>query len=337
MSRMGVEPKPPWRTVPQAVRRAVQGMLGAEVRRAMRAWGGYGPTPTYRLWLTDGCRAFLKAVDPSSNDFARAAYAREERVYRELGELIAPWAPAFYGAFRCDGWHVMLLEDLGPKAAPPWRRAVVRGVARAFGDFHRATLGISLPSWLPRPEQQLMTESRLWESVAGGGGPRPIAELAGERTAEALRWFDAALPTLVRAAHRIATLGCPYAFLHGDTRSDNLRWVDGRLRLVGWPHVGVGPAEYDAPAFAQSVAAEGGPEPEQVMAWYQERAPARPEALDAAVAALGGFFADQAWRPEIPGLPRLRSFQRRQLRVTLAWAARRHRLPEPTWLSGISA
>ena len=73
------------------------------------------------------------------------------------------------------------------------------------------------------------------------------------------------------------------------------------------------------------------------MAWYAERAPLRPEVLDASVAAIAGFFAHGSWRPDIPGLPRLRTFQRRQLRVTLAWAAQRLGLPAPSWLGGISA
>jgi hypothetical protein len=152
MARAGVEPKEPkpaWRSVPPEVRQATQELLGAEVRRALRAWGGYGPTPTYRLRLGDGRAAFLKAAGPASNEFVRAALEREERVYRELGALIGPWAPAFYGAFRRDGWHVMLLEDLGPKTAPPWTPVLTSRVAMAYGDFHQATLGQPVPQWVP--------------------------------------------------------------------------------------------------------------------------------------------------------------------------------------------
>src|ERR1700690_4306283 len=108
MTRTGIEPKPPWRCVPPAVRHTVGQMLGAEVRRAIIAWGGYTPTPTYRLRLEDGRRAFFKATNPEANDFSRAAHSREERVYRELGNLINPWAPSFYGAFECDTWRVLL-------------------------------------------------------------------------------------------------------------------------------------------------------------------------------------------------------------------------------------
>jgi len=335
MSHSGVEAKPPWRTVPRGVRRAAEELLGTEVRRALRVWGGYSPTPTYRLRLADGRGAFFKAVGPVSNDFARGAHAREERTYRELSDLIAPWAPTFRGAFRWDAWHVLLLDDLGPKSVPPWTSALARGVSRALGDFHRSTLGAAFPSWLPPPEQQFLRLAPLWERVSESGGLRVLADRAGDQATDALRWLDLAVPVLSGASRSLADAGPPYAFLHGDVRSDNLRWSKGRLYLFDWPHVRVGPAEYDAAAFGQSVATEGGPGPDQIMAWYSERAPVRPAVLDAAIAAFAGFLADQAWQPDIPGLPRLRPFQRRQLRVTLMWAARRLRLPRPTWLNSV--
>jgi hypothetical protein len=106
--------------------------------------------------------------------------------------------------------------------------------------------------------------------------------------------------------------------------------------LFDWPHLGIGPAEYDLAAFAQSVTAEGGVEPEAILGWYAERAPIRSSVIDAAVAGLAGFFADQAWRPDIPGLPRLRPFQRSQLVVTLRWASERLSLPWPDWLDYVA-
>jgi hypothetical protein len=329
----GIEPKPAWRSVPPPVRNAVARTLNAEVRRAMIAWGGYTPTPTYRLRLVDGRRAFFKAINPAANEFARAAHRREERVYHELGSLIGPWTPAFYGAFECDAWQVLLLEDLGPKSAPPWTVALTRQVARAYGDFHLATLGRTIPAWVPRIERNRVTPSSL-EWLTGPDALGRTARLVDgdTETTAAMRWFESAMPTLAQAARSREAVGPPYAFLHRDTRSDNLRWRHGRLRLFDWPHVAVGSLEEDAAAFAQSVAAEDGPRPEQVMAWYTERAPVRPLALDAEVADLAVYFADQAWRPDIPGLPRLRAFQRRQLGITLAWAARRLHLPPPPWL-----
>ena len=143
------------------------------------------------------------------------------------------------------------------------------------------------------------------------------------------------LPALGEAGDLAACLQPPYVLLHLDTRSDNLRWTKGRLRLFDWPFAAVGPAELDAATFAQGVAAEGGPAPEQVIAWYSERAQVRPDILRAAVATLASFFADVSWRPDDPNLPRLRSIQRQQLRASLAWAARCPQLPEPTWLNSV--
>jgi hypothetical protein len=62
-----------------------------------------------------------------------------------------------------------------------------------------------------------------------------------------------------------------------------------------------------------------------------------PVALDASVAAIAGYFADHAWADELPGLPRVRTFQRQQLAVSLRWAASRLGLPEPGWVDALAA
>ena len=172
--------------------------------------------------------------------------------------------------------------------------------------------------------------------------PRDIARLsrlAGPRADEARGWLRANLPALAAAAARVAG-SSRHALLHVDVRSDNIRWLDGRLYLFDWPHAAVGPPEFDVAAFAQTVPIEGGSATERVMAWYGESFDVDADVLDASVAAIAGYFARNAWAPEIPSLPRVRGFQRRQLRETLRWAASRLDLPEPTWadaLSGASA
>ncbi len=335
MSRTGVEEKPPWRAVPPAVRRGVEATLGSAIVRGARVYGGYGPTPTFRLLLADGRRAFFKGVNAASNEFMRGAIVREERVYRDATELIGPWAPECYGGFQCDDWRVLLLQDVGPKSAPPWARTLTRKVAHAYADFHAHTLGRALPDWLPGPQAQI---PRGWPQrvVAESDGFRAVAELAVGHEREALDWLRMAIPRLIQLAETAPNLPGPYALLHGDTRSDNLRFRDGRLYLFDWPSTEIGRSEFDLVGFAQSVTVDGGVAPEQVVAWYEERLPLRADAMDAAVAWLTLFFADLAWRPPIPGLPRLRSFQRQQLTVMLMWAARRLRMPEPAWATAIS-
>jgi hypothetical protein len=230
---------------------------------------------------------------------------------------------------------VLLLEDVGPQRVPPWAPLTTRRIAHAYADFHTATLDKKdLPPWLPRSEKSLKRVT--WSRVATeSDGLHMVAALARGHSEEALGWLQAALPLLSRLADTAADLPGPYALLHGDTRPDNLRFTRGRLFLFDWPSAEVGRPEFDVVAFAQSVTVEGGVAPEQVVVWYGERLVLRPDALDAAVTWLAAFFADLAWRPDIPGLPRLRRFQRQQLSVVLAWLARRLHLPEPTWVAAI--
>ncbi len=305
-------------------------IAGASVVRGTRVWGGYGPTPTFRLRLADGRGLFFKGVNQESNEFSRTALLREERVYRELDALITPWAPRFYGDIQADDWRALLLEDVGPKSAPPWTPALARGAARDFAAFHASTLGLDLPDWLPRFQESVARVS--WEEVARESDDlRLVAELARDNASSARAWLRVSFPRLAETASDALRIPGPYALTHNDVRSDNIRIVNGRLRLFDWPFAEVGFPEFDLAEFAQSVAVDGGPEPEQVVGWYAERLPVRADALDAAVSWLAAFFANLAWRPALPELPRLRRFQRQQMGVTLRWAARRLDLPEPDW------
>jgi hypothetical protein len=201
-----------------------------------------------------------------------------------------------------------------------------------YAAFHRRSLGHELPDWLSRRRHHAFALS--WTRLGDEpGGLEHLAALAGARAGEALAWTRAAVPRLRAVAERLAEVGPPHGLLHFDTRSDNLRLQPGgRLRLFDWPYACVGPPEFDVAAFAQSIACEGGPDPEAALAHYAADLPVREAAVDAAVAAIAGYFAQQAWREPIPGLPRLRQVQRCQLRASLAWCARRLQLPAPDWL-----
>jgi len=331
-TRIGAEPKPPWQRVPGPVRDHVAERLGAPVRRALRVWGGYAPSPTFRLFLADGRRVFFKAVEPASNAFMHRALKTEERAYRELGVWLQPWAPAFLGSIQAADWHVLLLEDVGPASFPPWTLATVRDVMAAYAGFHRASLGAALPDWLPRTVHEHFGQT--WTRLeAQPGGIEAVANLAGLDRDTARSWLESSLPRLKATAERLAAAAPPHALLHMDTRSDNLRLQPGgRLRIFDWPFVCVGPPSFDVVAFAQSITCEGGPLPEVGMEAYCAHLALDEDEVDAGMAAIAGYFALQAPQPPLPGLPRVRAIQRCQLRSSLSWCARRLGLPSPDWL-----
>jgi phosphotransferase family enzyme len=335
LSPTGAEAKPPWSAVPSAIKEEVAALLGSRVVRADRVYGGYGPSATFRLACAGGRRAFFKASYPlPKGSGVRWQMAPEARVYEGLGEVIRPWAPAFFGSFERDGWVVLLLEDLGPGTILPWTAAKAARAARSYARFHAKTLGRRMPRWVPRTAHHEF--AGYWRALARTGELDAVGDLARRRAGEASEWLDVSLPVFRRSEARLRTLRGPNALLHFDTRSDNVRLQGGRLRIFDWPFASVGPAEFDLAAFAQSVAAEGGPPPEVTLAGYASVLPYRDAAMDASVAGIAGYFADRAWRPPVAGLPRLRSIQRRQLKASLAWAARRFALPEPAWLAAVS-
>jgi aminoglycoside phosphotransferase (APT) family kinase protein len=326
VSRSGVEAKPSWRSLPVDVRQATAELLGSRVRRAERVYGGYSPAPTFRLLLADGRRAFLKGAGPADNEFAQAALEREARFYAELGAALGRWIPAFYGVVVCGDWRIVLLEDAGPKSVPPWTPAASRGVATALAEYHRVAAEIPLPDWLPGPEH-LRAQTQLWPKLAAPERWARLTSLACEPQIAAQRWLERASPSLAAAAASLLDAPGPSSLLHGDIRSDNLRWSHGRLVLFDWPHAFAGPPEYDLAAFAQTVTVEGGIAPERLVEWYAQRGSLRLDVLTASVATVAAYFANMAWREELAGLPRLRTFQRQQFAVTIAWAARLLDLP----------
>lgn len=334
MSRHGAEPKPAWSAVPQEVKERVAKVLGSTVARAERVYGGYAPSATFRLKLANGKRAFFKASYPAPKGSGVLWFMNQEaRNYRTLERFISPWAPRFYGSFGRDGWHVLLLEDLGPRSVPPWTSAKARAAARSYARFHRKTRGKRLPRSLPRTGH--VEHARFWRTLAKTGEIARTAALARRRSADAEEWLAVALPVLVAHERQLEHVPPPFALLHFDTRSDNVRLHGDRLRIFDWPFACAGPAEFDVVAFCQAVAAEGGPTAERVLGWYEEVLRLRPEIVDASLAGIAGYFADRGWRPPIEGLPRVRRWQRTQLKECLRWSARRFDLPEPCWLDAV--
>lgn len=301
--------------------------------RATRAYGGYAASATFRLVLANGRPAFFKAGYPPPGSAAIFPIAQEERRYRALAGVVGRYMPRLYGSFRLSEWHVLLMEDLGPASVPPWTAAKTRVAARSYARFHRSTLGTALPRWLSRTQHTHF--GIYWSRLEARGELGGTAALAGRRADEAREWLDVALPILRETERRVVRARRPFVLLHFDTRSDNVRLVGERMVMFDWPFASVGPAEFDTAAFAQAVAAEGGPGPERVLAWYEEILPLRAPELDGSVAGIAGYFADRAWRPPMPGLPRIRSIQRRQLKASLRWAASRLALPEPHWLDAV--
>jgi len=129
-------------------------------------------------------------------------------------------------------------------------------------------------------------------------------------------WLDEAAARLIDAAERAPLVGD--RLVHLDVRSDNLCFRDGRAVLIDWNHALVANPELDVAFWLPSLAAEGGPQPDDVL----------PDAAELA-AWVAGFFCRWAGGEPIPDAPHVRPLQIAQARTALPWAARALGLPPP--------
>jgi len=153
------EDKPPWSAVPRPVREEAEQVIGARIVRAVRKYGGYGPSATFELALDNGRRAFFKGVYrlPEGSGVVWRL-EEEELVYERLGDLILPWAPRYFGSIRREGWHALLIEALTGDKVPPWTRSRARRAMRSYAEFHASTVDRPLPEWLTREHHLEFTE-----------------------------------------------------------------------------------------------------------------------------------------------------------------------------------
>jgi hypothetical protein len=284
------------------VRRALKRLRAEPEAFGAVTTGGYTPARRWIVRLTDGRSVFAKVA----TDELTAAWIRDEHlVYSMLRG--ASFMPRYLG-FYDDGEHpVLALEDLSRASwPPPWDAARIEAVLEAL----RAVAAAPVPEGLPRAADDHLELRDGWAEVARD--PAAFLEL-GLCTSP---WLETHLETL-RAAGEAAPLDGD-RLLHFDVRSDNICFrEDGAAVLVDWNWTSVGNPAIDPAFWLPSVQAEGGPEPEQILA----------DVDPGLIACFAGFLCSHAARPPIPTAPTVRGVQLRQARTALPWAARALGLP----------
>jgi aminoglycoside phosphotransferase (APT) family kinase protein len=211
------------------------------------------------------------------------------------------------------GWVALAFEAIaGRVPRHPWERAELDSVLLALEDVHAALT--------PSPSTHLEPARQFFRRLFGGW-----SQLATATDTPGLDpWCRTHLDELVALEARWPEAIDGPTLLHGDIRSDNIILGPGGPVFVDWPHAAVGNPVFDLVAWAPSVALEGGPDPEELLAGHGPSRSAAPEVVSALLAAVSGFFVSHSFRPSPPGLPTLRAFQASQGEVALAWL-RRHR------------
>jgi hypothetical protein len=249
--------------------------------------------------LESGASRFLKIADEGQN----ATWLRAE--YRVYSQLDASFLPRLLGWDDDGNRPILVLEDLSEAYwPPPWQPGQIEAVVRTLDLVHATRLKLQKIG-------AVVPGRRFgWEEVAKD----PLNLLSVGVCSGA--WLNEVLPTL-----RVAAREAPFQgddLVHLDVRSDNVCFLGKRAIFVDWNWAAQGNGLLDLAFWAPTLAAEGGPAPDELL----------PEA-PAWAALVSGFVAAGAGMTPLRDAARVQAVQIQQLRSALAWVARALELPSP--------
>lgn len=298
-----------WAELPSSVRAAVEHVLGSAVVEAVSQRGGFSPGCADRVRTADGRRAFVKAVAGSTNEHSPGLHRREIGVTAAL-PAAAP-APRLLGSHDDGDWVAVVLTDVeGRHPRLPWEREELEAVRTAFEAVASVPLDDGL-AWLPETGPGFAQDFAGWHRLVDD--PDPALD----------PWVARNLDRLAVAADRGEAALDGDQLVHGDVRADNLLVrPDGAVVVVDWPWATRGAAWFDRLALLVNVGLyDPGASLEELRASWLPEVDA--DDVDAVLAGLAGYFVDVARRPDPPGLPTVRAFQRAQGEVVVRWLRER--------------
>jgi aminoglycoside phosphotransferase (APT) family kinase protein len=298
-----------WEALPDHVREAVEGWLGSPVVAATTQAGGFSPGVASRLVAADGRRVFVKAVCSTPNRDSPRFHRREIRIAGALPEG-APVPRLLWSLDEGDdGWVVLVYEDVeGQHPALPWQPDELDRVLAALQALSE--------SLTPSPVPEAVADSVVsWLNRFGRGWNRLLEDpLPGLD-----EWTLRHIVDLAKLEGQAPTAAKGDTLLHFDTRADNVLLTPDHVYFVDWPHARLGQPWVDLVLFAPSVAMQGGPMPEELLARSPAARTADPDAVSAMIAAMAGFFTNQSLQPPPPGIPSVRQFQATQGVIARRW------------------
>jgi aminoglycoside phosphotransferase len=296
-----------WDALPPSLLNSLEEGFGAGVVGATSQPGGFSPGVAARVRLSDGRRAFVKAISSYPNPHTPQLHRREAKI-AEAFPRSAP-VPKFLFAVDDGDWVALAFEDAGG-AHPvlPWRLEELQRVLRGISE-----LALCLT---PSPIEMAPISAETFPFIGW-------RELRRDAKADIEPWARRHIAELVELESEWVDAASGETLLHGDLRADNILISPDKVVFVDWPHACIGAPWIDLVFFLPSVAMQGGPKPWEVFAEHPLASSAPPERVDAVVAALSGYFLWRGSSPPPPGLPGLPAFARAQGVEALSWLRQR--------------
>lgn len=330
------EKKPEAADLPPAIQRQIEKIVGAKVVGAAPAFGGLSVSAGFIFTFDDGQKIFAKGAHPGDTAHGTKNLGQEVMVYESL-PVLAEISPPYMGIVSDgeeDGWMLGLWRCIehDPSLATP---------ARVYESLKTWQRHAPAKDVLPRAREhnyisQFLTPEKKWIRLRNDQLAKQkfvtmfIDQKAG------MAWFDKHVPSICQYQARIDKLKGEEGLMHGDLRLDNFLFGKDKTFVVDWPNSCWGPLVFDlsflfsnmealgmgaAEDHFTNLAIAGGPE-------------IPPDDYVAMMAALSGYFADQAYRDVPDKMPRLRWMQKSMLLAQLKFLARLGIIESPPQMTG---
>ena len=297
-----------WESLPTQVRTAFEDWLGEPVIAAQTQLGGLSPGAATRILAASGRRVFLKAVGPTPNIRSPGFYRREAAIVPLLpASVLSPRLLWSYDEGE-EGWVALAFEDIqGRQTTLPWIPAELDRVVACLVELTDALTPAPMSA-----EQVGLAES--WGVVTSSRWMR-LAEQA-DRLDD---WSRQHLDVLVILEADAAAAVAGDTLLHLDLRDDNLLLTPDEVMVIDWAHARIGAPWLDIVLMAPSVAMQGGPDPETLIARHPATRSANPADITAAIVAIAGSLTYGGLQDPPPGLPTLPAFMAAQAAEACRW------------------
>jgi hypothetical protein len=305
--------RPRWSALPTALRDAIGDRLGAPVAVAHTAGAGFTRGFAAVLRTVAGDRAFVKAA-PLAEPLADW-YAREAAVTAALPPAVPAARPRWTSTVA--GYFVLCLDAVdGHVPSVPWAAGDLDAALHAWAvsaELLREPSQELLAVGLPRLPDLLRSDLSCWSAVATGLEPMPPGP----------SWVPGRLPELAALERALPQHAAGTGAVHGDLRLDNILVdVRGTGWICDWTWPCLGAPWFDTVTLLITAYA-GGLDADALLTGHPTAAGAAPEAIDGALAALGGYWLSRAAAGPSEASPHSRSHQRFSGAQALAWLAER--------------